>query len=259
MRAVPEICLDFLKGAEACKLSAYRDSGGVWTIGVGHTGPEVVSGLSISQTQADAYLFTDATKAATRLSLVVKDAVLQGLSEHQYAALVSFAFNLGANASWTVWAMLNAGKLDAVPVQMMRFDKARVNGQLVEIPGLFNRRAAEVSLWKTADVGASIAVAQAAPVAPPASADTSAMATPPTPMNPKGAGSSKTFITSLLAAAAGMATAAQQGLAGAKGAIAPYVADSTLLSALNQHLAVAGAVLSLATVTFAYLKTRNTQ
>ena len=91
------------------------------------------------------YLFTDATKAATRLSLVVKADVLQGLSEHQYAALVSFVFNLGAGRSWAIWPLLNAKQFDAVPVQMMRFDKARVNGQLVEIPGLFNRRAAEVN------------------------------------------------------------------------------------------------------------------
>lgn len=258
-RPVPQICLDFLKGAEACKLIAYRDSGGVWTVGVGHTGPEVVLGLVISQAQADAYLFADATKAATRLSLVVKPDVLQGLSEHQYAALVSFVFNLGANASWTIWAMLNTGKLDAVPVQMMRFDKARVNGQLVEIPGLFNRRAAEVTLWKTADVNAAVTVAQAAPVAPPASADTSAMATPPTAMSPKPLAKSKSFITGIATVGATGLAAAQDGLKGVKTAIEPYTADSTVLQALTGHLALVGAGLAVATTVFLFLKNREAQ
>lgn len=254
MRPVPQPCIDFLKGAEGCRLSAYQDVGGVWTVGYGHVtdGPG-----DITQAQADSYLFADATKAAIRLAGVVKDSAILALTEHQYAALVSFCLNLGVNPSWTLWPLLNAGKLDCIPVQMMRFDKAKVRGQLVEVPGLFNRRAAEVALWKTADVGAAITIAQTAQA--PSSADTSTRPTPPTPMSPKPAWSSKTFVTGLAATGATGVAYAQQALAGVKDAITPYVADSTILTALNQHMALVGAGLAVATAGFAYLKTRNTQ
>jgi GH24 family phage-related lysozyme (muramidase) len=48
MRPVPQIGIDFIKGAEACRLTAYLDSTGHWTIGYGHTGPEVVRGMTIT-------------------------------------------------------------------------------------------------------------------------------------------------------------------------------------------------------------------
>jgi lysozyme len=254
VRPVPQICIDFLKGAEGCRLAAYQDVGGVWTVGYGHVtdGPG-----AITQAQADSFLFADATKAAIRLASVVKDSVIEGLTEHQYAALVSFCLNLGVNPSWTLWPLLNAGKFDCIPVQMMRFDKAKVRGQLVEVPGLFNRRAAEVALWKTADVAGAITIAQTAPA--PSSADTSTRPTPPTPMSPKPAWSSKTLLTSIATLGATGAAAAQNALTGAKAAIAPYVADSPLLTALNGHMALVAAGLAVATTAFAYLKTRNTQ
>ncbi len=56
-----------LKTWEGCELSAYPDpaSGGApWTIGYGHTGPDVVPGLTISQAQAEAWLKQDAAVAA---------------------------------------------------------------------------------------------------------------------------------------------------------------------------------------------------
>ena len=34
---------------EACRLTAYQDQVGVWTIGYGHTGPDVTPKLTITQ------------------------------------------------------------------------------------------------------------------------------------------------------------------------------------------------------------------
>jgi GH24 family phage-related lysozyme (muramidase) len=48
-----------MKSFEKCRLTAYLDSGKVWTIGWGHTGPEVVAGLVWSQLQADAQFLID--------------------------------------------------------------------------------------------------------------------------------------------------------------------------------------------------------
>ena len=94
-RPVPQIAIDFVKGAEACDLASYADSGGVWTIGYGHTGLAIVRGLTITQDQADAYLAADLAVAADRLAAVVKASAINALADHQYAALISFVFNLG--------------------------------------------------------------------------------------------------------------------------------------------------------------------
>ena len=59
-----------LKTWEGCRLSAYPDpaSGGApWTIGYGHTGPDVVPGLTITQQQADALLQKDVADAANAI------------------------------------------------------------------------------------------------------------------------------------------------------------------------------------------------
>ena len=56
--------LALLKQFEGCNLTAYQDQRGVWTIGYGHTGPEVKEGLVSTQAQADAQLAADvATRA----------------------------------------------------------------------------------------------------------------------------------------------------------------------------------------------------
>ena len=59
--------LQLIKSWEGCRLCAYPDpaSGGApWTIGYGHTGPEVHQGLAISQQQAEAWLAEDIATAA---------------------------------------------------------------------------------------------------------------------------------------------------------------------------------------------------
>jgi lysozyme len=176
-RDVPQLCLDFLEGVEACVLTAYRDAAGVWTIGIGHTGAEVAEGQTISKGQALAWLAQDACTAAGRLSARVHASVLASLSDHQYSALISFVFNLGAAPAWTIWKVLNAGRLDQVPGQMLRF----VNAGGREVPGLIHRRMAEVALWNTLDAARAAAIACAAAQAPPPSSAIRVAATPPTP------------------------------------------------------------------------------
>ena len=87
-----------LKTWEGCRLSAYPDpaSGGApWTIGYGHTGPDVVPGRTITQQQADAFLQTDVADAACAL-----ERLLPGVSllPRQRDALISFCFNVGVGA-----------------------------------------------------------------------------------------------------------------------------------------------------------------
>lgn len=96
---------------EGSKLHAYRDSVGIWTIGVGHTSaaglPVVSPNLTISQEQCDEILSRDLVKFEQAVSAAVKIP----LADHEFDALVSLAFNIGggAFAKSTVARRFNAG------------------------------------------------------------------------------------------------------------------------------------------------------
>lgn len=264
MRPIPQIAYDFIKGAEACRLAAYQDSAGVWTIGWGHTGPEVVQGLTVTLAQAVAYLMADVAIAARRLAGEVKAQEIAALTDHEYAALLSFVFNLGANDGWTIWKLLNAGNLAAAQNELIRFDKAKVKGQLVEIEGLKHRRLAETALWATPDVDSALAIVQAAPVAAPPSSQTRAMDTPPTPAGTaKAIGESKTFLAGCISACAVAGNTIAPHIKGAvdtvNTTIAPYVGSSEILQHFSGELALAGAAAALSVPFFAWLKNRQAQ
>lgn len=259
MRTVPQIAYDFIKLAEACRLTAYQDSRGVWTIGWGHTGPEVVRGLTITLAQAIAYLVADVATAARRLAGVVKAEDIALLTDHEYAALLSFVFNLGADPIWNIWKLLNAGNLVAAENEIPRFDHTRINGQLVEIEGLKHRRLAEMALWNTPDAVAAAAIVQAAPVAAPPSSQTREMDTPPTPAGTaKPLGGSKTFVAACVSGCAYLgnqvAPQIKSGADAVNAAITPYVGTSAVLQHLSGELAMAGAAATVAVIFFAWLK-----
>ena len=88
------IAHDFIKTHEGCKLTAYQDQGGVWTIGYGHTGPEVIAGLVWTQEQAEQALEIDLAKH----ELAIHHQIVFALSDQQAAACISFSFNLGNEA-----------------------------------------------------------------------------------------------------------------------------------------------------------------
>jgi lysozyme len=118
---------------------------GTLTIGYGHTGPDVRPGLRIDQAQAEALLRQDLAPCCAAVEAVVS----VPLSDNQFGAMVSFAFNAGtgALASSTLLKRLNAGDYAAVPAELMRWTKTTIDGRLVVSPGLANRRAAEAGLW----------------------------------------------------------------------------------------------------------------
>ena len=72
---------------EGCRLIAYKDPGGVWTIGIGHTGPDVVEGLVITQEQSDALFAKDIAFNLGQIPVV--------MSSTRIAALISFGYNCG--------------------------------------------------------------------------------------------------------------------------------------------------------------------
>lgn len=137
--------LAIIQQYENCRLTAYRDPGGILTIGWGHTGPEVVEGLTWSQEQADAQLAQDVTE---RAETPIDALVGYDLDENQFSALVSFVFNIGSGnfAKSAVLTAINSGNLEDAPVHMSAWVHDHA-GNLDQ--GLVLRRAAEVALYET--------------------------------------------------------------------------------------------------------------
>lgn len=140
MRQINKAGLDLIKFFEGLRLKAYKDSVGVWTIGYGHT-RTATPGMSISEPEAEALLREDLKDAQGGVDRLVK----QQLSDNEYAALVSFVFNLGAGnfSRSTLLKKLNAGDRKGAAEQFLVWNKA--GGQV--LAGLTRRRKAERDLF----------------------------------------------------------------------------------------------------------------
>lgn len=147
-RTVNRETIDHVKRWEGLKLTAYPDPGSrdgtPYTVGYGHTSDghlKVYRGLTISPKQAEDALEFDLNETAAKVDELVK----VELSDNQFGALVSFAFNVGtgAFAKSTLLKKLNKGDYAAVPAELARWTKN--DGKVMQ--GLVNRRAAEAGLW----------------------------------------------------------------------------------------------------------------
>src|SRR5690606_31851608 len=118
-RRISAAGLAHIKKWEGCKLTAYKDVAGVWTIGYGSTGNHVKPGMKITQSEADALLRKDLDRFERSVSSHVK----VPLNDNQFAALVSFSFNVGTGAfqKSTLLKKLNAGDYNAVPTELMKW------------------------------------------------------------------------------------------------------------------------------------------
>lgn len=141
MRMINQAGIELIKSFESLRLKSYVCDGGKLTIGYGHT-KGVKHGQEITESQADLFLLDDLQDAQQAVSALVR--VL--LNDNEYAALVSFVFNVGRGnlEKSTLLRLLNKGIYDTVPAQLMRWNKA--NGE--ELGGLTRRRKAEAELWK---------------------------------------------------------------------------------------------------------------
>ncbi len=137
--------VSLIKKFEGCELEAYKCSAGVWTIGYGRT-KNVEEGDTCTQEQADQWLHEELPVYGAYVS----DAVLVPLNQNEFDALVAWTYNLGPtnlNDS-TMLKVLNDNKKEEVPHQMRKWNKARVNGEKVVLPGLERRRQAESLLFE---------------------------------------------------------------------------------------------------------------
>lgn len=134
-----------IKQFEGCKLTAYQDSVGVWTIGYGWTQPvdgkPIRAGMTIKQETAERLLKTGLVSYESDVSRLVK----VGLAQGQFDALVSFTYNLGARSlsTSTLLRKLNAGDYAGAADEFLRWNQA--GGKVLN--GLSRRREAERALF----------------------------------------------------------------------------------------------------------------
>ncbi len=165
MRDINQAGLDLIKSFEGImdgdpatvNLDAYLDPVGIWTIGWGHAivvGSDFLRGKEnkqrardlypggITMAQAEALLRGDVLDACRDVESLVKTPI----TDNQFAALVSFAYNVGAGnlKKSTLLRLLNAGDHAGAANEFRKWDKT--GGRV--LPGLTRRRKAEAELFR---------------------------------------------------------------------------------------------------------------
>ena len=135
-----ELAVDFVKRWEGFRACAYRCPAGVMTIGYGHTGG-VKEGDVVTAYEAEALLLEDLQSTAERLAPYIHVLV----SEGQFIALTSLAFNLGVQGMVRkcprLMAALNCADYEKAADEFLDITSGG-------IPGLVKRRAREAALMR---------------------------------------------------------------------------------------------------------------
>jgi lysozyme len=134
--------LDLIKRFESCKLDAYQDPVGIWTVGFGSTGPGIVEGLTISQKTADGMLLGHVREVGLELTDLLGNFQL---NQNQLDALTSLVYNIGIGnfKSSTLLKYLKMNDYKDASNEILKWNHA---GGIV-LPGLTTRRLAEQALF----------------------------------------------------------------------------------------------------------------
>ena len=139
---------------EGFRAGPYLDSAGIPTIGYGTThypwGYAVtLADKLISEPMALVYLRHDLGDADQNLGRFVRAAPTM----NEWSAILSLAYNVGwlPISRSTLLRNFNNGAISSAAAQFLVWDKAVVDGRLVAVPGLLNRRKAESALFLTPD------------------------------------------------------------------------------------------------------------
>ena len=138
--------------AEGLRRVAYYDPPGILTVCRGHTGPDVKKGVVYSLEQCDAWMTQD-----MRQAVAIVERCVPGLPVNVLAAFSDAVFNMGptiacSQANSTAARLLKAGDYAGACRQLPRWDKARIGGVMMPLPGLTKRRAAEMALCLSPEV-----------------------------------------------------------------------------------------------------------
>lgn len=145
MRQINQAGLTLIKSFEGFRPTAYLDIVGVPTIGYGCTAgvtrEDVANSRTITEAQAEQMLLTELASHEK----AVEQYVTVELNDNQFAALVSFAYNLGNGSlrASTLLKLLNSGDYAGASGEFPKWDHA--DGKVVA--GLTRRRLAEQGLF----------------------------------------------------------------------------------------------------------------
>lgn len=144
-------CLALAAPCEGLRRVAYYDPPGILTVCNGHTGSDVVKGRVYSLAECQALFTKDMTAAVDKV-----DACQPDLPPKVLIAFADATYNMGPTIACsrygsTAARFLEARQWDDACNQLPRWDKARVGGFMVSLPGLTKRRALERDIclqWK---------------------------------------------------------------------------------------------------------------
>jgi len=152
-----ELASSLIQKWEGFKEKAYLCPAGVWTIGWGRTGKDVVPGTTTTRAGEVRWLDTRLRQDLSQLEKVVKLPVAwvsnpQVDEDKIWAALLSLVYNIGITnfKNSTLRTVLPSGNLDKIEAAWVVWNKGRVNGKLTVLKGLENRRADEVAYFRSA-------------------------------------------------------------------------------------------------------------
>ena len=125
--AIAESTLDFITREEGAKNKAYKDTKGLWTIGVGHLirpGEEHLITATLSDQEVKDLLKRDLEWCSN----AVESSVKVPLAQAQFDALYSLCFNIGGTAfkNSTVVRKLNAGDYHGAADAILMWNKPAV-------------------------------------------------------------------------------------------------------------------------------------
>ena len=140
--AVAAIATAIAIPAEGLRQWAYYDPPGILTVCYGST-TNVVAGRKYSLKECRARLTADMMAAVN-----IVEECHPGLPENVHAAFADAVYNIGPSVACnsTASRYLSAGDFEAACKQLPRWNKARVGGTHVALPGLTKRRNAEMLL-----------------------------------------------------------------------------------------------------------------
>lgn len=145
---INQATIELIQEFEGCRLEAYQDSAGYWTIGWGHAEtsgipPIPKRGMVITQAEADALFMETLERFADRIRPMFK----REATPNQFGAMLSLAYNIGTGAfgKSTCLKRFNAGDIEGAAEALTWFNKA--GGKVLR--GLVRRREAERALFLT--------------------------------------------------------------------------------------------------------------
>ncbi len=150
MNASPQI-FEFLRQREVLKIKAYKPTpNDIWTIGYGHT-LHAYQGQIITPFEAEEFLKEDVQEAENKLVQTVNLFIRKSLTQYQYDAIVSLLFNIPFKQWKSSNALSALNDRDFARFEIEAFSEqygwTKQAGKI--LPGLVNRRAAELLVFQT--------------------------------------------------------------------------------------------------------------